>query len=47
MNREPLQARRTEVLAAALEHVAAHDPLIVLKAPPGSGHSWLHSADHC
>jgi hypothetical protein len=32
MNREQPQARRSGVLAAVLEPVATHDPLIVLSA---------------
>jgi hypothetical protein len=41
MDREHLQAKRTEVLAAVLEHVEAQDPLLVLKAPPGSGKTFV------
>ena len=38
---EALQARRREVLEAVLQHVQAREPLLVLKAPPGSGKTFV------
>jgi AAA domain len=37
MPQEHLGPRRREVLAAVLEHVEHREPLLVLRAPPGSG----------
>lgn len=37
MRQDALQAKRDDVLARLLQHVERNDPLLVLKAPPGSG----------
>jgi hypothetical protein len=41
VNRDELKARRHEVLEAVLEHVENQQPLMVLKAPPGSGKTFV------
>lgn len=41
MPQEHLAPRRRAVLAALLEHVEKRDPLLVLKAPPGSGKTYV------
>ncbi len=37
MRQDALQAKRDDVLTKMLQHVERNDPLLILKAPPGSG----------
>ncbi len=41
MDRDQLQAARDRVLTQVLAHVENQDPLLVLKAPPGSGKTYV------